>query len=323
MRVKLANIGVGEAQLQAYDPSAALHTLRDMLARMSASEGIACNTTIARALTAQGDLEGARSILTKLLEDDIPRIFASDGIPGPEAQLSQQAVYARRKLELGDLYGNTLRLNLLQPARALPYLRASLAVYEERARKQPDADTSALAEVLMSVGAALRESDPVQSLEHYRRALSLTQGEMQARCRAEMALPLRKLGRRAEALAGLELSLASSDVLIWLEYGDALLEGGRTNEAYEAYRRARKEAEAAVARAPHWMHFRRDLADCYQRFGAYDAAQGMWANAREWYRKSLEIWRDWSKWGVSSVYDQTRLKAAAADLARCDARLAR
>lgn len=64
------------------------------------------------------------------------------------------------------------------------------------------------------------------------------------------------------------------------------------------------------------MQLRRELADCYERLGAYYAAAHEEASAHEWYAKSVEVWRNWTKWGISSAYNIRREKAAQAYLDR-------
>ena len=57
------------------------------------------------------------------------------------------------------------------------------------------------------------------------------------------------------------------------------------------------------------MQLRSDLADCYERLGANYAAVGDKTSAREWYAKSVEVWKNWTKWGLSSAYNIRREKA--------------
>jgi hypothetical protein len=41
-----------------------------------------------------------------------------------------------------------------------------------------------------------------------------------------------------------------------------------------------------------------------------------------WYGKALAVWRDWTRYGVSSPYNIRREQEAARMLAACDAKLA-
>ena len=66
------------------------------------------------------------------------------------------------------------------------------------------------------------------------------------------------------------------------------------------------------------MQLRRELADCHERLGAFYQSGGDLLLARDHYGKSLTIWRDWTKHGVSSVYNQRREKAAVLAVAGCE-----
>jgi tetratricopeptide (TPR) repeat protein len=92
--------------------------------------------------------------------------------------------------------------------------------------------------------------------------------------------------------------------------GDLSLDTGDRTRALDEYRRALEIAEKEVSAKPFMIPLRRDLADCYERLGAYHAGAQQWSEAREWYRKSLTVWQEWTKWGVSSVYDQRRASEA-------------
>ena len=73
-------------------------------------------------------------------------------------------------------------------------------------------------------------------------------------------------------------------------------------------------AEKAVEERPEEMELRRELADCYEQLAEFQRAAGQRAEAREWYGKSLAIWREWKKYGVSSVYTERGEKHAVAAL---------
>src|SRR5262249_34518832 len=130
--VKLSNIGVGDAYLLDRNPLAALQALDAIYARLSRNEGINCNTSIAAALWARGDLEGSRAKLHQLIDVDMPRIFKRDGVTSEADGLGQANAFLRRRLELGNLYGNPARLNLGDRKTALSYLQDAVKGYEDR-----------------------------------------------------------------------------------------------------------------------------------------------------------------------------------------------
>jgi tetratricopeptide (TPR) repeat protein len=142
-----------------------------------------------------------------------------------------------------------------------------------------------------------------------------------------IAYPLRKLGRRKEALAELQKALelerknSTASSLTHNEMGDLLLDMGDRAGALEQYRRAVAIAENVVEKKPRVMPYRQDLADCYERLGAFHAGAREWDQAREWYGKSLVVWKEWTQWGVSSPYNLLSEKKAAQAITRCDAAL--
>jgi tetratricopeptide (TPR) repeat protein len=124
---------------------------------------------------------------------------------------------------------------------------------------------------------------------------------------AQIAHPLRKLGRTQEALHELAAAIAAplreeDAILARIEMGELRLQQGDRQSATDAWRQALEIAGKAVAQKPYMMRFHKDLADCYELLGMWD--------------KSLAIWKDWSRWGVSSSYDQNRKHRAEKMLSR-------
>src|SRR5689334_22929557 len=138
----------------------------------------------------------------------------------------------------------------------------------------------------------------------------------------ETALPLRKQGRIEEAKAHqskaveIERGLGEPQPFTHMESGDLLLSRRDRNGAREQYETALALAEKAVAARPEPMQLRRELADCYERLGGFHGTAREWKQARDWYAKSLDLWNNWTHWGVSSVYDQRRRSQAARAVAR-------
>ena len=69
------------------------------------------------------------------------------------------------------------------------------------------------------------------------------------------------------------------------------------------------------------MHARRDLGEAYERYGQFHASGQDWQPARDWYQKSLDIWRNWSQFGVVNPYSVRREREAARLLAQSKAHL--
>jgi tetratricopeptide (TPR) repeat protein len=138
-----------------------------------------------------------------------------------------------------------------------------------------------------------------------------------AEARWQISLPLRKLGRREEAFTEVRQSLAMRQTApAQNALGDLLLDAGDGTRALDEYRRALEIAEKEVAAKPFMMPLRRELADCYERVGSSHAASRQWSEARDWYRKSVTVWQEWTEWGVSSVYDQRRAREAEQAIAK-------
>jgi hypothetical protein len=80
----------------------------------------------------------------------------------------------------------------------------------------------------------------------------------------------------------------------------------------------------AVDEMPGMMQLRRELADCYEGLGYFYVSSPSkdWGQARVWYGKALAVWRDGTRYGVSSPYKVPREQEAARMLAACDANLA-
>ena len=95
--------------------------------------------------------------------------------------------------------------------------------------------------------------------------------------------------------------------------GDALSSSGRTDEALSVHEEAARLAGAAASAVPSDLLALWRCADAYERLGNAHAglatATGQlahWAEAQLWYARSLERWHEWSRWGASSAFNETR-----------------
>ena len=107
------------------------------------------------------------------------------------------------------------------------------------------------------------------------------------------------------------------------ELGDLELEAGNREEALLHYRAALDLAEKRIEVRPQDMQARRELADTHERLGHLYELSRQWAEAAEWHGKSLAVWRTWTKYGISSVYNTRREEQAAAAVTRVRAKQGR
>ena len=200
-------------------------------------------------------------------------------------------------------------------------------IWKEIAEYQSNdySSSRSLARAHALLGALRRDTNPAESAAAYREAITIYPKESQssreatelASYHSEMALPLRKLGRLGEAREHLDEALSIEDSIpapkafTRNELGDLLLESGEREQALHHYRAALTLAEQAVVKRPQDMQCRRELADCYERLGNFHARAGNGPEALAWYRKSVDLWNNWTRWGVSSVYNERRAVKAA------------
>jgi tetratricopeptide (TPR) repeat protein len=186
------------------------------------------------------------------------------------------------------------------------------------------------------LGAVTREADPSKAVAAYARSVQLLAQVLErtptnlrlkrdiARVHAEGAMPLRNSGQADRARQWLQRALdvereiGEPASFTRLELGDAFLARRERDKALQQYTEAVPIAEKAIEARPQTMQLRRELADCHERLGAFHQSGGNLPLARDHYSKSLAIWRDWTKHGVSSIYNQRREKAATLAVARCE-----
>jgi tetratricopeptide (TPR) repeat protein len=138
--------------------------------------------------------------------------------------------------------------------------------------------------------------------------------------RWQISYPLRKLGRRHEALqAAMEAAAAPGppSVNAQLAVGDAELDLGRREAALAHYRTALALAEKRAADAPKNLRARAELADTYQRLGAHYEALRDGSSAGEWQEKAHGVWESWaSRGGISNAFVIRKQRETAQALAR-------
>jgi eukaryotic-like serine/threonine-protein kinase len=319
----------------------------------------------AEPLVSLGDVAGALASHRKSLA------LADELLLSP--QHAADPIYLRVRLIalnwLGNLAGNPRFINLGNTwqgdARAaLHYHRQSLALAERIAALEPKSAlaTQGLAGAHRLVGESLAFDRPAQSVEHYRKALTLVRallaaapGETQylrweARFLHGVAEPLSRLGDRAGALQNLRQSLQIWRELLrrdanprahaelhaaLLALAGQLLEAGEHDAALAHYREALTLAETPPVAQSADLYVRWRLADSYAGLSRYHATRAAlpaapraerlnhWREARDWARQSLSLWEDWSRHAPSTDFDARRRERAARAVAECDAALAK
>ena len=255
-------------------------------------------------------------------------------------------------LALGNVLGYPISLSLEQPARALEYYRKALAIDEEEVAADPKnaQARSELANIYRKMAGTLREVDPREAGSLFRKALDITAGLLEAdpgnvqlryhhafQCTG-LGSALRSLGDQNGALLEFRKALDMQEAVVAAdpvqvlfrqgmslthrEMGDLLFEMHDPHGALEHYSRALKMAESLAAARPANLYMRRDLADCYERLGRFQAAQGAntqlatdlrregWTSARAWYQKSLDIWQNWTRQASSTAVNTRRREQA-------------
>lgn len=280
----------------------------------------------AMALAGTGDLNTGHQWLNRRVQRVPVRANTFVGIGVPTLD----------KHVLATISGHPLVLNLGDTETALLLTRQNIEVWEGMHASEPADGNSrqALATGYAFLGAVLRESSPDESVRAYNKAIQLwmdllvrTPSNRNAQlnlasAHAGMALPLRKLaqaGRAGESLLSarrMEEALGEPRSFTRNELGDLELEAGNREKALEHYRAALQLAEKRIGERPQDMQARRELADTQEKLGQFCESSGQWQEAREWYGKSLTVWREWTKYGVSSPYNERREKQAADRLAR-------
>lgn len=128
------------------------------------------------------------------------------------------------------------------------------------------------------------------------------------------------------------LSPGTSDHYFYLEIGKLLLDMNEAEEALEYFRQSLPLIRKALSDPAADLLEQVYLADCYSGFGKYYALPAAhadapvagrisaWQEARDWYQKSLAVWRDWPKKAPSTVFNQSRAAAVARALAELEAK---
>ncbi len=363
-------IRLGDTQLDTGDPASALASYRNELRlserRVAEHPGDRSQLSLAmdyarlgEPMISMGDLNGAFASYRKSLAlvDELLLNHSADPI------------YLRARMIaliwLGNLSGNPRYINQGDPQAALQYYRQALAIADQLAALD---QKSAFARQDLAgghrlVGEILALDAPSQSVEHYRKALSIVRTLLvsapqeaqflrrEAQVLKGLADPLRRMGDMQGALQNLQQALqiwrelAARDTAnirtradlhaTLLALADLTLELRDATGALEHYREALTLAETpppalSADVSAHWR-----LADSYTGLSRYHAARATtaktppaerishWREARNWGQQALGVWEGWGQHAVSSDYNIKRRAQAARAVAECDAALAR
>jgi tetratricopeptide (TPR) repeat protein len=205
-------------------------------------------------------------------------------------------------------------------------------------------------------------TDPAQAAELYRKALAvlhplvdkspdeLRYVRRQITQQRLLATSWQKLGDHRNALNTMRASLGKVRALMAKRPGNVALQGdlydalmassnllletGAREEASNQLRQAVALAEELAKARPSDLYWQWRLADACSALGRYHgslgsdsrrAAQARLASlgeARAWQQKALDVWDNWSRQAVSSVFNTTRRQDAVRALAQSDAALA-
>ena len=316
----------------------------------------ATHRRIGHGLLQTGDLNGALGRLRQAIA-----IRERFGERSPRHQANQQELSNVYRMA-GNILGNPFYLNLGETAPALAYFQKALAIHKDHSAADLK-DARAKTDLSISygkVGSVLRDVDPRESANVFRKALELTEAllketpgdaqvqDLHAFNYAGLAYALWRQGDRDVALDTYRRSLAVQQaipggdtpqfqqnlVTFHGEIGELLVEEGDTAAARSHFDKAMQVAMALHSAQPNRMIMRRNLADCYERMGflsrtlasslklSRDRRRQHWHEARSWYQRSEDLWSQWEALAVSSAFDQRRRSQASQAILECERELA-
>ncbi len=264
---------------------------------------------------------------------------------------------------LGNLYGNPNFINIGDRKTALEYYERALKLAEGQAAVDPRNARARLdlAVSYVGVGDVEVEMDAQRGAEYFRKALDVAMTLLREapenysylRRReiylTKLATAQMRLGDRATAMRNLRQAQEILAQLTARDPADAQVLGdqhanlqalaecqlaaGEYEPALHHYRQMLALAQKAVAASRNDLYGQRRLAEAYAGLGHYHAALSTKVSgiesvnhqqqACEWRHKELATWEDWSQFGTSSAFNQTRRDQAARTVAECEAILNR
>jgi serine/threonine protein kinase len=319
--VEHARLGLALIDLGAGNPRAALELLPRKTDRHTWAMKV-------QALKAGGDLAGALAEARRgaeIAEGDL-----ASARQAATRRFAERAAAAAHTY-IGEILGAPFDLNLGDRAEAIRELRLATSYAEENAALEPrDAVVlSDLAATLIKLAAAIGDRSPAESVASYERAIIAGSGpRMRDLLRAEMqqvvvdaqwqiVYPLVKLGLVDEAFRNVRKSIELKQTSGGhIALGDLLTRTGDLSGALRHYQQALELARAEAASRPYMMPLRQHEAEASERIARWHEATHDSSGAALWWEKSLAIWKDWSKAGVSSAFNDVREQLARGALAR-------
>ena len=264
---------------------------------------------------------------------------------------------------LGNLYGNPNFINIGDRKTAIEYYEKALKLAEAQAEVDSRNARARLdlAVSYVGLGDIEMEMDAQRGVEYFRKALDIAMGLLRespenysylrrreiyltklatAQLRLkDRATAMRNLRQAQEILAQLTARDPADAQVLGDQHANlqALAEcqfaAGDHDSALQHYRQMLALAQKSVAANRNDLYGQRRLAEAYAGLGHYHTilstkVSGMEAAIQQqqacgWRRKELATWEDWSKYGQSGIFDQTRREQAARAVAECETKLAR
>ena len=295
---------------------------------------------IAVASTQKGDPAAAVEILHRLIA--IREQFAARE-PG---NADYQRALFKACFLMGDALGNPEQFNLGQVAEAAAMYRRALAIAERllAADSKNALARGDVSDANWALALTLRDQDPRLAAQLLRRsldeALVVLRGSPQtlsfihnaAVSHIALAGAIARLGDRRGALLhlrkGLEMQrevaraapqqpgLRHNMIGTLTQLGDTLLDAGDPTAA-AAYLEEALAISETVQRDNAFVTKIPDIAACYAALGRLHSSRREWQAAREWYGKSLDLWRELEKRGIPLAYTAPKKRLVRDALAAC------
>jgi tRNA A-37 threonylcarbamoyl transferase component Bud32 len=241
---------------------------------------------------------------------------------------------ARAELMSGRVLGSPFHMSFGETTLAEAACRRALRITDEAlTHDSSDEGFKTFRLLVLTILAAVRSVRlPAEAVDIYKEVLSsstypgladaqgLQQGLIQD-ARWQITYPLRKLGRKQEALDQALASIRERPAVgAHLAAGDAELDIGTRDAALEQYRKALGIAEKRATGAPKNMRWRFELAQVYDHLGRYYESTHEWESAWNWYSKAHAVWAKWTEaGGVSNRFVIRSERETAQAVARCAA----
>jgi non-specific serine/threonine protein kinase/serine/threonine-protein kinase len=312
-------------------------------------------TRLAYAETQSGDLTAAIALFRKGQELGEKRLLADPA--NPDARHDMAVNYS----SMGDLLGETRdhegALEMFRKALAIDQQLFAEEPANTQIQTRIASDYNGLGEVL------LRQGEAQAALDNFTKSLAITDNlakadPQNAQAQRNLVISYEKLGqaqlqleslnqafesfRKAEALLVKTFDPAHTDMLTGAELAVChnhmaliLAKRGEEAEAFDYSNRAKALAEKLAEAHPSNTELRSFLALTYTNFGKVNATLAeskrlavsrqiaFWTEARNWYQKGFEILNDLQTRGEYIISTYGSPKAAAKEIARCEAALAK